>query len=354
MGQRPYIKYGNKSRNLERNIMANEEKYIGYLRYYGESSVKDGLLDMRKSAEALVGFDEILRHFLVKEDPSLLGIEFEIPVRIRKGSWEAVIPEIIDKLLSPTGIGATALTTYATITAKKAAEVGLFNTGAAKDIKATFRAAIKSAQWIIKIASHVGTLAKKQFENAKVDQAAQEVKIANDRGEYLAVPKKYLDLYSDCPKDLFSKNAGVVESERSLEIGVMEDGKEKKVSITEKEKVIFYKKAEDDEGILFPELKHGQSVELEGGITRGNEKRNTLGFEYQEHILSCKPAQGTIADFKSQIVSKAPNHIFPKVKILGMISRADENGVITEKRPTIVFSKIVPLENGNGNQPSLM
>lgn len=335
--------------------MANEEKYIGYLRYYGESSVKDGLLDMRKSAEALIGFDEILRHFLIKEDPSLLGIEFEIPVRIRKGSWEAVIPDIIDKLLSPTGIAATASSAYLLATAKKAAEDGLFQTGAAKDIKTTFRAAIKSAQWIIRIASHVGTLAKRQFENAKVDQTTQEIKISNEKGEYLAIPKRYLDLYSDCPKDLFSKNAGIVESERAMEIGVMEDGKEKKVSITEKEKVIFYKKSEDDEDTLFPELKHGQNVELGGGITRGNEKRNTLGFEYQEHILTCKPTQGTsIVDFKNQIVSKAPNHIFPRVKIYGVISRADENGFITEKRPTIIFSKIVPLENGNGNQPSLM
>ncbi len=149
--------------------MNQEKKYIGYLRYYGESSVKDGLLDMRKSAEALVGFDEILRHFLIKEDPSLFGVEFEIPVRIRKGSWEAVIPEIIDKLFSPTSIGATVAAIYLSATAKKAAEDGLFSTGAARDIKVTFRAAIKSAQWIIKIASHVGSMAKKKFENTRID-----------------------------------------------------------------------------------------------------------------------------------------------------------------------------------------
>ena len=335
--------------------MAEEEKYIGYLRYYGESSVKDGLLDMRKSAEALVGFDEILRHFLIKEDPFLLGIEFEIPVRIRKGSWEAVIPEIIDKLLSPSGIVATAGSAYLLATAKKAAEDGLFKTGAAKDIKTTFRAAIKSAQWIIKIGSHLGTLAKKKFENAKIDQETQEIKILNERGEFLSVPKKYLDLYSDCPEDLFSKNASIIETDRALEIGVFEDGKEKKVNITEKEKVIFYRKSEEDSDVLFPELKHGQNVELEGGITRGNEKRNTLGFEYQEHILTCKPTQRKpIVDFKNQIVSRSASHIFPKVKIFGVIDRTDEFGGTNAPRPAIVFSKILPLENGNGNQPSLM
>jgi len=334
--------------------MKNEEKYIGYLRYYGESSVKEGLLDMRKSAEALVGFDEILRHFLIKEDPSLLGTEFEIPVRIRKGSWEAVIPEIIDKLLSPSGIVATAGSAYLLATAKKAADDGLFQTGVAKDIKATFRAAIKSAQWVIKIGSHMGTLTKKKFENAKIDQQNQEIQIPNERGEFLSVAKKYLDLYSECPEGLFSRNAGVIENERNLEIGVYEDGKEKKVSITEREKSIFYRKGEEEDTGLFPELKHGQGVELEGGITRGNEKRNTLGFEYRDHILTCRPNKGMIADFKSQIVSKAPNHIFPKVKILGMVDRTDEFGGTNASRPTIVFSSIIPLENGDGNHPSLI
>lgn len=336
--------------------MDKEEKYIGYLKYYGESSVKDGLLDMRKSAEALVGFDEVLRHFLVIEDPSLLGVEFEIPVRIRKGSWEAVIPEIIDKLLSPTGIMATAGSAYLLATANKAANDGLFQTGVAKDVKATFRAAIKSAQWVIKIGSYVGTLTKKKFENAQIDQSTQEIKIPNNEGEYLAVPKKYLDLYTSCPEELFSKNASIIESERSLEIGVFEEGKEKKVSITEKEKTIFYRKSDEETGdVLFPELKHGENVELEGEITRGNEKRNTLGFEYQEHILTCKPAQGSsITDFKNQIVSKSPNHIFPKVKIIGTVSRMDENGMITEKRLTIVFSKITPIENVDQNQQSLL
>ena len=45
--------------------MNQEEKYIGYLKYSGKS-IEDGLLDARKSAEALLGFDEILRYFVTK------------------------------------------------------------------------------------------------------------------------------------------------------------------------------------------------------------------------------------------------------------------------------------------------
>ena len=41
-----------------------EEKYIGYLKYSGKS-VEDGLMDARKSAEALLGFDEVLRYFIL-------------------------------------------------------------------------------------------------------------------------------------------------------------------------------------------------------------------------------------------------------------------------------------------------
>ena len=100
-----------------KDSMDQDEKFIGYLKYSGKS-VADGFLDTRKSAEALLGFDEMLRYFLLKEDPSLKDVDFEIPVKIRKGSWEMVIPEIIDKLLSPTGV----LATYAAITAKRAAE----------------------------------------------------------------------------------------------------------------------------------------------------------------------------------------------------------------------------------------
>jgi len=324
--------------------MEQEEKHIGYLKYSGKS-VEGGFLDTRKSAEALLGFDEILRFFLIEEDSRLKEVNFEIPVRIRKGSWEAVIPEIIDKLFSPTGIGATTLTIYATASAKKAAEDGVFNIGAAKDIKATFRYALKATQWVIKIGSHIGTLSKKKFDNVKIRQTGKEsiIDIPNSHGEILSVPKKYFDIYTKCPEKIFSKNAGIIEQERILEFGVYEDGVEKKVSITEKEKLIFFTKSEDED-ILFPELKHGQNVELEGSITRGNEKTNTIGFEYRGHILTCKPKDGNIAVFKNKIISQLDNHFFPPVKIVGIIDRTDENHLFKNSRPQVIFNDIIPLE----------
>lgn len=329
--------------------MEKPEKIIGYLKYSGES-VKDGLLDIRKSSNALLGFDEILRYFLIKENPSLKEIDFEIPVRISKGSWKAVIPEVIDKLLSNQGILAAAAGTYLTVTAKKAANEGLLETGIAKDIKTTFKAAIKSAQWMIKIAAHLGTFTKRKFDNAKIENNQDEVqiKIPNANNEYLTIPKKYFDLFKDCPEKLFAKNARIVEKERTLEIGIYEKGKKEGITITEKEKRIFYSE-EDENQILFPHLKHGQSVELEGGITRGNEKTNTIGFEYMDHILTCRPQTGDIASFKEKIISQEADHFFPKVKIFGVIDRTDKDGDFKEKRPQIIFTDIIPLEIENKN-----
>jgi hypothetical protein len=292
--------------------MKKEEKYIGYLKYSGKS-VENGILDARKSAEALLGFDEILRFFLLKEHPELVKVDYEIPVKIEQGSWIMYIP---------TGI----IAIYFASIANKAGSGGFFETGPAKDVEKLFKGSIKAAQWMIKIGSHLGTLAKNKIEGARIKQLSGEVviEIPNESDKLLNVPKKYFDMFTDCPEKLFSKNANIIEEGKVLELGVFENGVEEKVSITEKEKSIFYKKGEEDD-TLFPELKHGQNIQLEGGITRGNEKTNTLGFEYKGHVLTCRPANGHIVTFKNKVISQLDDHFFPIVKIIGVIDRTDEN-----------------------------
>ena len=317
-----------------------EQKYIGYLKYSGKS-IENGLLDARKSAEALLGFDEILRYFLLKEDPALKEIDFEIPVRIRKGSWEALIPETIEGWILAGGA-----ITYLTAVAKKAGTDGLFETGPVKDVKKTFKASLVAIQQIIKIASHLGGFEKKKLKNAKIEQKPQEtfLKIPNEQNQYLEVPKKYFVLFKDCPEKLFSKNARIIETERILEFGVFKNGKDEKVSISEKEKFIFCSQEEDEE-IVLPELKHGQFVKLEGEITRTTESTNSIGFRYQDHTIVCKPDSGKkIALFKNGIVSQEYNHFFSKIQIKGKIDRTDKNGEFKEKKPQILFTEINPLK----------
>lgn len=327
--------------------MNQDEQFIGFLKYSG-ISVEDGLLDLRKSAEALLGFDEILRYFLLKEDPHLSKIEFEIPVRIRKGSWEALIPAFI---IGSLGI---ALTTYLKEMAKKAATDGMFETGIAKDIKKIFQGALISIQWIIKIAKHLGILAEQKFENLKIENEGHElfVLIPNENNEILKVPKKYYDLYVSCPVNLFNKNANLIEKDRVLEIGVFEEGKEKKEIVTSKEKSIFYND-DDNSDIVLPELLHGQFVDLEGAITRATENKNTIGFRYKDHTLVCKPQSGTIAQFKDSIISNKHDQLFPIVHLIGQVDRTDKNGDFKEKKPEIFFSDIIPLSKDNISQSSL-
>ena len=312
--------------------MEQNTKYIGYIKYTGKL-VEGGLLDAKKSAQALLGFDEIVRHFVLKEEPLLKDIEFEIPVRIGRGSWEALIPETIGQwILAAGGIGVTA---YLTAAAAEMAKKDFKNIG----FKDVFRVAIKSAQWMIRIAIHLGAISKKKFLNIKWRNNNQEIGIPNEKGEYLYVPKKYLDLFNGLPGNLFSKNAFLIEEERSLAIGVYEGEKKDEVAVTFAEKNIFYMGEEEE--VLFPELEHGQSVILEGIVTRGNKTSNTLGFEYKGHILNCIPVEGSVVRFKEAL--------FLSAKITGKIDRSDKFGNPTEKKPRIIFSEIVSIEEGDKN-----
>lgn len=177
------------------------------------------------------------------------------------------------------------------------------------------------------------------------------VEIPNEEGEYLAVPKNFYEQFVECPERLFSKSASIVESDRTLEIGVYENGEIIKATISDKEKSIFYSEREE---IILPELKHGQHVELEGEITKGNERSNTIGFFYQGYVLTCKPEKESIVKFKRQIISKDKEHFFPKVKIVGVIDRKSKNDEFKEKKPQIIFSDIVPLESGTEGKQSEM
>src|SRR3972149_10279118 len=100
-----------------------EEKSIGYLKYSGKL-VAGGALDARKAAQALLGFDEALRFFLGQQSAVLKECDFEIPVKIKHGSWEAYLPlSILDCILVALGTGITGgITAYCVTAGKKMAE----------------------------------------------------------------------------------------------------------------------------------------------------------------------------------------------------------------------------------------
>ena len=318
--------------------MDDNEKYIGCLKYTGKL-VEDGLMDTRKSSSALLGFDEAVRYFVTQQVPELGKSDFELPVRIRKGSWEIDIPENIGQyILLGGGIVTTA---YLSKAAQKMAENDFDEIG----LKDVFKKSLLAIQWVIKIGKHIGDLTIKQFDNVKFQNNNQVIGITNSEGEILYVPLEHLKFYASINTKLLTRITEIVEEERVLSIGVYEDGKLSEEKVTRKHRNIFTHETDDDDETLFPELQHGEDVVLEGEVTRGNEMSNTIGFSYQGHILTAIPETGSIVRFKDSL--------FLKCRIHGQITRADDKGKLNAKRPKIIFTHIESTEENNNNELSL-
>lgn len=305
------------------------KEYIGYVKYEG-SLVDEGLMDARKAAQALVGFDEIVKFYAGRQSKQLRDMDYDLPVLIKKGTWSIQILENL-ALWSAAGAGIVG-TTYLATAAKKMAEKDFDDFG----LKDLFRKAFEAAQWTIRIGKHLKDLTKKKFEKVKFADNNSKIGIPNEEGEYLYVPKFFFDLYIDTNPKLLEKIALLIEPNRTLVVGVVNNGEETREYVPYAARRIFTQEENEDE-VLFPELIHGLSVELEGELTRGNETSNTVGFKYQDHILTCEPEIGSIVRFKKAL--------FLSCRMYGRVSRADKEGDYNALRPRIIFSNVEPLEN---------
>jgi hypothetical protein len=313
----------------------HQSKYIGCVKFSG-NLVQEGLLDARKSAQALICFDQAVRQLVGHQAPDLKMTEYELPVRIRQGSWEALIPDSIGKwIMTGIGVGATA---YIARAAQKMADKDFDDVGF-KDI---FRKALEGIQWFIRIGKHLGEITSKKLINLKFRNDNSEVGLPNSEGEYLFVPKKYLDMYTVSSPTMLAELASLVEDERTLSIGVYENEELIEEKITRRYRRIFTQEEESTDEVLFPELRHGMSAVLEGEVTKGNETSNTIGLRYQEHILTGYPQEGSIVRFKPCL--------FLQCRVHGFISRKDDDGRLTAKRPKIIFDRIEPLEQDINNK----
>ena len=308
----------------------DDENYLGYIKYEGKL-VEDGLMDARRQAQALLGLDYALRFFIEKQAPDFRNLGFEIPVRVKKGSWEALIPETVAGWVQA-GLGIVA-TAYFTKAAQKMAEKDFADFG----ITDLFKNALEAIKWFARIGKHMGDVTTRKFEHTKFTDGNEFVGIRNKKGEYLYVPKKILDLYITSNPKLLDRLAENIDEGRELVIGTVFKGEADKVSIDTSEKKIFCEgESEPDEDILFPELVHGESVVLEGEVTRENKTSNSMGFKYKDHILTAYPETGSIVKYKPLL--------FLKCRLYGTVSRLDEKGRIAARRPKLIFSRIEPLE----------
>lgn len=117
--------------------MDSEREKIGFAKYSGKL-VEDGYMDARKSAQALLGFDEAIRFFIHQQSPKLKSENFEFPVKVEKGSWTIVVGAIV---------GA-----YGIKAAQKMAEKDFEDVGLSDVLKKS----LNGIQWVIKIGKHLG------------------------------------------------------------------------------------------------------------------------------------------------------------------------------------------------------
>jgi hypothetical protein len=301
---------------------------LAFIRYEGDL-VENGFMDIKKSAEILYSADELLKYYFERLDPNLQHVEIEIPVRVRQGSWEIIFPDNIDEFITR-GIIAWGAAKYLGSGLSEMAK----NDFAGVGLKNLFRKVFRTIINIITIAKHVGTVKIRKFENLTFSEDNRLIGLPNDAGKILWTTKEAIDMYTYSPDNILSKIVRFIEQRRDLVIGVFDESKqlvEEKVTYTEKH-LFEDVKDEEDDGFLFPELEHGEIVKLEGHITRGNEKENTIGFLYNDHILTCYPHSGNIKDHKTAL--------FTNVIMEGMVKRLSIDGQIIETRPRIEYEKL--------------
>ena len=169
------------------------------------------------------------------------------------------------------------------------------------------------------------------------------VSIKNELGESILIPIEQLEWFKNIPKKSLEKIVQGVMIGQSLSIGVRNENENfDSTSITNEEKSLFLSSEEDEqEEVIFPELVHGETTQLEGKLVRGNEKTNSLGFEYKGVILNCHPTKGSIRQYKSSL--------FLKCKIYCYINRHEKSDLILDKKPTLHIERVEPLESDQLN-----
>jgi hypothetical protein len=292
-------------------------------------------MDARRQAKSLLAFDSAVRYFIAKQAPDFRNLDFEIPVRVRKGSWAALIPETVAGWVQA-GLGVVA-TAYFTKAAQKMAEKDFADYG----ITDLFRKAVDAIKWFVRIGKHMGDVAIREFKNVKFTDDRSMIGIINENGETLFVPKYILDLYVNTNPKLIEDLATNVQEGRNLAIGSVQNGVVDEETIGPADKKIFCDEDDEPEDVLFPELVHGDYVALEGEVTRENKMSNSMGFKYNEHVLTAYPEVGSIVRYKPLL--------FLKCRLYGTVSRLDEKGRIGARRPKLYFSNLEPLEEQSIN-----
>lgn len=304
-----------------------EGKEIGSIKVEGES-VAPGVFDAGKAGLALVGLDEALRYFNLCQSPDFAKLDYELPVKIRTGSWEAIIWA---------GVGGS-LVIFAKKYLETAAEEMAKRDFEGIGFKDVFRKSMQALVYLIRLAKRTSKLKDWDLRNIKWHNNNQDVGIQDENGDYIFVPKEFLNWYARMPAKTIGKIVQVVEKDRELIVSAVHENGLLLEKVTLRDREIFlgnYDSGEEGD-FLFPDLRHGDDVEIEGVLTRGNAKTNSFGVEYQGHIINCVPDNGSVEQYKYAL--------FLNCLIQGRVTRLYKDTAVAERKPTIIVNTVIPLE----------
>jgi len=164
------------------------------------------------------------------------------------------------------------------------------------------------------------------------------ISVPGSDGKLLEIPSEYFEWYQNLPPRLLTRMTSVIRPERALSIGANVGRSVRVVKISEREKALFEDREieEESDDVLFPEMIHGEVVSIIGRLIRGNEASNSLGLEYEGHVINCVPAVGSIRQHKSAL--------FLRCRVKGRINRHAKNRFVSERRPTIILEAVIALE----------
>lgn len=301
---------------------------IGFIKYSGEA-VPDGVIDAAAAGAALIGLDEAIRFFNAQQSPDLASVQYEIPVETRAGSWEAVVLAAIGTVAGAFVLG------YAKKAGEKMAENDFKEIG----LKHVLQKSMSAVQNLAKLTKHTRKSRGWDIERIEPVGNIDMAVIVNREGEPIHVPIEHMKWFQQLPPQLLARLTGVVRSNRKLTIGLIDStNPTEDVSIDESDRAIFEQSDPDvvDQDTLFPELIHGIDVQLIGRLIRGNEASNTVGLEYEGHVINCIPMMGSVRQFKPAL--------FLRCKVEGRITRHSKHKFVADKKPTLIISRVIPLE----------
>jgi hypothetical protein len=223
--------------------------------------------------------------------------------------------------------------------AKKAGEKMAENDFKDIGLKDVLQKSMSAVQNLAKLTKH--TRKSKGWDIERIEPVGNidMAVITNREGESIHVPIEHMKWFQQLPPRLLARITGVVRSNRKLTIGLIDTmNPTEDVTIDESDKAMFEQSEPDvvDQDTLFPELIHGIDVQLIGRLIRGNEASNTVGLEYEGHIINCVPIMGSVRQYKPAL--------FLRCKVEGRITRHSKKKFVADKKPTLIINRVIPLE----------